>query len=77
MHGENHDFDLWKLLKDSARRAHAVEHGHRKVHQNDVGLCLASKGDCFLAIACLAHNFLAGVFESPTNSVSKDLMVIG
>jgi hypothetical protein len=76
MHGEDYNLDLGELSGDSASRAHSIKHRHRKIHQDDVWLCVASKSYCLFTVTSLTHHFFTGVLESPTNPVSKDLMII-
>ena len=76
MHREHNDFDIWELANDSAGCTDPVEYWHGQVHQHNVGLSLSCKRHGLFTVAGFADDFFPGVFESSTDSVSKNLMVI-
>src|SRR3972149_7022904 len=76
--GEHEDFGLGQAAADLTRRLDAVEAGHDRVHEDDVGLDLLGDLDGLAAVGGLADDLEAGLgLEHGAQRLAGDGGVVG
>ena len=77
VHGEDEDLRRRAVRRDAAGGLDAVEHGHRHVHQDDVGAERLGEHDGLVAVARLTHDVDPGVLEGAAHRLTEHLVVVG